>query len=176
VEKEVGVPVHIIAEPGRVTCAAAGTLISRVIEDHESPTTEMRVRIAMTSQGGLSGNVHDGQYFATEPLYEKESETGIAVRVVGSSNRPSEIFPSIHPDRKHILPLGVKAGDWLMFPEAGVAYGWNASGAADGIDPGVLIAFYTDENGEYHFIESPWSNREALRNSNVRRWYHSRQH
>jgi diaminopimelate decarboxylase len=175
-EKVVGERVHIIAEPGRVTCAPAGTLLSRVIEDHESPTTAMRVRIAMTSQGGLSGNVHDGQYFATEPLYPKESDTNISVLVVGNSNRPGEIFPSTQPDRAHILPVGIKAGDWLMFPEAGVAYGWNASGAADGIDPGILMAFYTDDNGEYHFIESPWSNREALRNAEVRRWYYSQQH
>ena len=175
-EKVLGEPVTIYAEPGRVTCAPAGTVLTKIIEDHGSESTQTRVRISMTQQGGLSGNVHDSQYFATEPVYQNDSDMRMSVLIVGNSNRAAETFPSTAPDAKHELPIGTKAGDWLMFPEAGVAYGWNASGAVDGIDPGALIAFYTDADGQYHFIESPWSNREALRNSEIRRWYYSQRH
>jgi diaminopimelate decarboxylase len=176
IEGLVGEKVHIIAEPGRVTCASAGLLISRIIEDHSSDSTELRLRIAMTQQGGLSGNVHDSQYFAAVPLRPHKSEMGMRALIVGNSNRLGEIFPSIADDRKHDFDCSLKAGDWLMFPEAGVAYGWNASGAADGIDRGVLVAFYQDDQGKFHFVECPWSNLEAMRNNAVRRWYHSQQH
>jgi diaminopimelate decarboxylase len=171
VEAITGERVTIIAEPGRVTCARAGATLSQVLEVYESDLTEMRVRASMTRQGALSGDVHDEAFFDIEALNTATGPADILVQIHGNSNLPRDIFPAIKKNGKHTLPITIKRDDWLVAHEAGVAYGWNAAGAFDGQCPGRLVAFYTDEAGKRRFIESPWSNREALRNEVVRTWY-----
>jgi diaminopimelate decarboxylase len=163
VEKCIDGRAWIVAEPGRVTCAAAGFMMSQVIAGREAEMTGARLRWAATRQGILSGNDHDEQFFELMPVEQKPDTLHLPYLVYGSSNRSNDIFPSIDPHQMHMLPVGLKRGDWLM-TEGGIAYGWDASGPIDGIDPGQLFAFYTDEQDQIHFIESPWSRRESLRN------------
>lgn len=167
--------ITIIAEPGRVTCARAGATISQVLEVYESDLTEMRIRASMTRQGALSGDVHDEAFFDIEALNVSEGHMDMRVQIHGNSNLPRDVFLSAAEGGKHTIPITIKRDDWLIAHEAGVAYGWNAAGAFDGQCPGRLVAFYTDDKtGKRCFIESPWSNREALRNEVVRAWYESR--
>lgn len=163
VEKCIGGRAWIVAEPGRVTCAAAGFMMSQVIAGREAEMTGARLRWAATRQGILSGNDHDEAFFELMPVEQTPETQKLPYLVYGSSNRRNDIFPSIDAHQMHMLPVGLKRGDWLM-TEGGIAYGWDASGPIDGIDPGQLFAFYTDEQDQIHFIESPWSRRESLRN------------
>jgi diaminopimelate decarboxylase len=164
VEKLLGERVCIVAEPGRVTCAAAGFMMSQVLAGGDAQFTGARIRWATTKQGNLSGNVHDQAFFEIRPVHEGADAEMIQYEVHGSSNRPNDTFLSIDPAGRHILPRSLQTGDWLFTPEGGIAYGWDAAGSVDGIDPGRLIAFYTDGQGSVHFIESPWSERGKLRN------------
>jgi diaminopimelate decarboxylase len=168
IEPIIGGRACIVAEPGRVTCSAAGFMMSQIIAGQEAEFTGgARLRWAATRQGILSGNDHDDAFYELIPVHPRTDDEVMPYLVFGSSNRPNDIFPSIDDSQMHVLPVGLRLGDWLM-TEGGIAYGWDASGPIDGIDPGQLFAFYTDENNETHFIESPWSRREGLRNDYLR--------
>jgi diaminopimelate decarboxylase len=168
IESLIGQPACLAAEPGRVTCAAAGFMMSQVVAGIEANFTgATTVRWAATRQGILSGNDHDDAFYELMPVRADHAGPKVGQMVYGSSNRPNDVFPSIATDQAHRLPADLQSGDWLM-TEGGIAYGWDASGPIDGIDPGRLIAFYTDEQGKPHFIESPWSQREKVRNDFLR--------
>jgi diaminopimelate decarboxylase len=167
-ERLVGAPVRFIAEPGRVTCALAGFMMSQVVAGREADFTGARICLATSHQQILSGNVHDESYYDLLSVRQAGGGDVVRYQVCGSSNRPDDIFPSIAPDGMHLLPADLRAGDWLMAPEAGIAYGWNASGSIDGIDPGRFFAFYFDDNGCIQFIESPWSRREHVKNQDLK--------
>jgi diaminopimelate decarboxylase len=164
VEKIIEERAWIVAEPGRVTCAAAGFMMSQVIAGADSGISGAVLRWAPTVQGILSGNVHDMAYYNLMPVHPQPGTLDIPYQVFGSSNRGNDRFPSIDPSGAHMLPSNLRSGDWLMSPEAGVAYGWNASGPIDGIDPGRLVAYYIEEGGKIQFFESPWSRRAGLSN------------
>lgn len=168
VERSIGCRAWIVAEPGRVTCSAAGFMMSQVIAGREAEMTGARLRWAATRQGILSGNDHDEAFFELMPVEHNPDTQKLPYLVYGSSNRSNDIFPSIQANQMHMLPVGLKRGDWLM-TEGGVAYGWDAAGSIDGIDPGQLFAFYTDEHDQVHFIESPWSRREDVRHEFLRK-------
>lgn len=163
IERLLGERVCIVAEPGRVTCAAAGFMMSQVLAGDDAHFTGARIRWATTKQGNLSGNVHDAAFFDIKALREDPGAQMIQYEVHGSSNRRNDTFPSIDPTGRHRLPSTLQTGDWL-WTEGGIAYGVNAAGNVDGIDQGQLFAFYIDDEGKTHFIESPWSEPEKLRN------------
>jgi ornithine decarboxylase len=174
VELVIGERACIVAEPGRVTCAAAGFMMSQVVAGREADFTGGgRLRWAATRQGILSGNDHDEQYYELRAVNASAGARTMPYQVFGSSNRPNDSFPSIKDTQMHDLPVNLQRGDWLM-TEGGIAYGWDASGPVDGIDPGRLIAFWTDENDKIHFFESPLSRREGLYNAFLEK--HLRQH
>jgi hypothetical protein len=63
----------------------------------------------------------------------------------------------------HALPRGIQAGDYLIFPEAGAAYGVNAAAPGDG---DTCVAFFREpSSGRYEYIKSPLADRYAMMNS-----------
>jgi ornithine decarboxylase len=166
IEQIVGGSIHIIAEPGRVTCAAAAATLIPVVEVCGEMTSIPRVRLGCNHQGILSGNVHDSAYYEFESLdYVAGARVFGGVDVLGVSGDARDRFAPA-PGNQHKITTATKPGDWVVSFESGAAYGVNAAGAANGIDPGGVIAFYEDsESAEgFRFIKSPFFDIEGLKN------------
>jgi diaminopimelate decarboxylase len=166
VEQVVSKPVHIIAEPGRVTCAAAAATLIPVVEVCGEMTSIPRIRLGCNHQGVLSGNIHDSAYYELESLdYSADAKTFGGVDVLGVSGEDRDLFAPA-PGKAHKITTATKAGDWVVSFESGAAYGVNAAGALNGIDPGGVIAFYRDPQrpSGFRFIKSPFFDTEGLKN------------
>jgi diaminopimelate decarboxylase len=166
VEKVVGERVYIIAEPGRVTCAAAAATLIPVVEVYNDQTSLPRIRLGCHHQGILSGNVHDEAFYELESLdYTPDARVYGGVDVLGVSGAGKDKFVPA-PGTEHKITTSTKPGDRVLSFESGGAYGVNAAGAVNGIDPGGLIGFYEDDSQPhgFRFITSPLFDVEEIKN------------
>jgi len=163
VEPVIGRRARVIAEPGRISCARAGAVVSRVLAVSMDGCGIPVITVATSWRGALSGNVHDHAFYGCRLLDERDRWWMQRSRIVGCSGHDRDVFHSGDHDGLHALPRGIQAGDYLMFPEAGAAYGVNAAAPGDG---DTCVAFFREpSSGRYEYIKSPLADRYALMNS-----------
>ncbi len=106
---------HLALEPGRAMVAAAGALVTGVVEVKEFPGGK-RFQIVDAGMNDLLRPALYGAFHRIEPLLIRDGEKTAACDVVGPICESSDVF-----GRDRILPLG-RPGDRLAILDAG-AYG-----------------------------------------------------
>jgi len=136
----------VIAEPGRLLVADAGTVCTRVLSEYASVTTRRRLVIDEHLYGALSGAWHDGRQWefvalprpaGKAPLLGLVSECA----VFGGTCDSVDHFT---PTRGGFdLPVNLDIDDHLLVPCAG-AYSNSAALNFNGMEAAGVVLFWRD--------------------------------